>query len=169
MTFSSDQDKTSFAFHNENIIFIFIMKMKLSLLYYGGFYHKNDVDANLSQRDAGSWQVQSLTIIQITLGRSSRTGNGEEQINYARVLVSSGSTHSLCSVSLRAHSWVYWINALGRRRGSRKRKFSFYRKTNTWGITYWDFFFCHNNGELVWGFSTEKTFVVLDLLLYIWF
>lgn len=50
------------------------MKMKLSLLYYGGFYHKNGVDANLSQRDAGSWQVQSLTIIEITLEEAQEQG-----------------------------------------------------------------------------------------------
>lgn len=45
---SSDQDKTSFSFRNENVIFLSIMKMKLILLYYGWFYHKNGVDANLS-------------------------------------------------------------------------------------------------------------------------
>lgn len=83
-------------------------------------------------------------------GRSSRTGSGVEQINYARVLVSSGRTHSLWSVSLRVHSWVYWTNALGRRRGSRKRELSFHRKINTWGIIYWGILFCHNDGELFW-------------------
>lgn len=96
-------------------------------------------------------------------GRSSRTGSGVEHINYARVLVSSGSTHSLWSVSLRVHSWVYWINVLGMRRQTRKREFSLHRKINTWGITYWDILFCHTNGELFGGFfSTEKTFVVLS-------
>lgn len=73
---SSDQDKTSFAVHNENIIFIFIMKMKLILLYYGWFYHKNGLNANLSQCDSGSCQVQSLTITEITLEEAQEQGVG---------------------------------------------------------------------------------------------
>lgn len=73
---SSDQDKTSFAFHNENIKFLFIMKMKLILLSSGWFYRKNGVDANLSQCDAGSCQVPSLTIIEITLEEAQEQGVG---------------------------------------------------------------------------------------------
>lgn len=73
---SSDQDKTSFAFHNENIILLFIMKIKLILLYYGWSYHKHGVDANLSQCDAGSCQVQSLTIIEMTLEEAQEQGVG---------------------------------------------------------------------------------------------
>lgn len=117
---SSDQDKMSFAFHNENMVFLSIMKMKLILLYNGWFYHKNGVDANLSRCDADSCQVQSLTVIAMALEEAQKQGVGLSSFINAKVLVSSGSTHSLRSASLRVHSWVYGINALGRRRGSRK-------------------------------------------------
>lgn len=52
------------------------MKIKLILLYYGWSYHKHDVDANLSQCDPGSCQVQSLTIIEMTLEEAQEQGVG---------------------------------------------------------------------------------------------
>lgn len=73
---SSDQDKMSFAFHNENMVFLSIRKMKLILLYNGWFYHKNGVDASLSQCDADSCQVQSLTILAMALEEAQKQGVG---------------------------------------------------------------------------------------------
>lgn len=52
------------------------MKMELILLKYRWFYHKNGVDANLSQCGAGFCQVQSLTIIEITLEEAQKQGVG---------------------------------------------------------------------------------------------
>lgn len=52
------------------------MKMKLILPCYGWFYPKNGVNANLSQCDAGSCQVQSLTVIEMTLEEAQEQGVG---------------------------------------------------------------------------------------------
>lgn len=41
-----------------------------------GFYHKNGVNSNLSQWDAGACQVQSLTIIEIILEEAQQQGVG---------------------------------------------------------------------------------------------
>lgn len=87
-------------------------------------------------------------------GRSPRTGSGIEQINYAGVLVSSGSIHSLWPMSLRVHSWVYWINVLGSKRGSRKVFFP--SKDKYLGNNILGHFILPYNGEIFWVFSYRK-------------